>query len=190
MQQLTIFKATLRLIREGRFGMASMAEIAYHAHVTAITVETLFETRDKLISALSEYVYNELNTIIRVALGSKAPFDEKFFRLWEALFSYYVDNPDVGVFVDRCTGSPSCTDALRSHQKNNHAFLASFFAESGLPHTAVTPEMMATIFHQNIRVAARNGNNENRDMSNALAQIIFEGFRSENESSPRPLEAA
>ncbi len=190
MQHLNIFKATLRLIREGRFGTASMAEIAYHAHVTAITAETLFETRDKLISALSEYVYNELNTIIRVALNSKAPFDEKFFRLWDALFSYYADNPDVAVFIDRCTGSPRCTETLLAHENENRAHLARFFAESGLPHAAVTPAMMATIFHQTIRVAARNGNNENRDMSSALAQIIFEGFRSEIEPSQKSLEAA
>ncbi len=186
MQQSTIFRAALRLIREGRFATVSLAEIAYHAHVTAATVKALFETREKLLTALGGYIYNELNTIIRVALHSKASFDEKFFRLWDALYCYYTANTDVAVFVDRCNH----TEALRGFEKENRAMLIAFFSQSGLPDTGVTPEMMATIFHQNIRVAARNACTADGAMAGALARIIFEGLVNEHESSQESLEAA
>ena len=180
MEKRAIFRASLKLIREGKFHATSMAEIGYHANVSGSTVEVFFESREKLLAELAEYIFDNISSIVLASDKLKDLPKRRFFHLWKQLFDFYASQPDVIFFIDQFGNNPTVvTDAQESYKKCNQA-LIKFFAEDhscfGDNEFQLDSEAFAFLFHENVKSAVRLEKALGKIDEHAIAMWLWKGI--------------
>lgn len=121
-----IFESTLDLVKDHGFHGAPMSLVAKNAGVAAGTIYHYFESKEQLIYELYEFNRERITAVIQLALEGEATFREKLFKVWTALYAFYVQQPNVLIFFEQFVNSPFNVD------KNPNQFrgqLYTFFAE-------------------------------------------------------------
>jgi hypothetical protein len=182
METMAIFRATLKLIREGKFCLLSLAEVGYHAKVSALAVQTLFESREELIRAVGDDIFRKINHTVRVCADYKGSDEERFLKLWDTLCEHYRANPDVLPFLDHFSSFPfSITDVKEmetTFMNNLGIFLRPLNLSGGLK-----KETLAYLFHQNVKAAAKSNQEDIKKIGflflNGLKQINYVQLKTE-----------
>lgn len=156
-ERQAFFKASLKLVGQGKFLSTSIEEIAFMARVSSLSLPYIFESRQKLIEDLLQHVLSNIDEIINKAICKADPDKDKFFSVWTSLFDHYVNHPDqialmmqFDSFITPSSASRQVypgigrglTDLFRSFERNG--ILCNANAETS-----------AYIFHEHILTTAR-----------------------------------
>jgi AcrR family transcriptional regulator len=172
METTAIFRATLRLIREGKFCFLSMAEIGYHARVSASTVETLFESREALVRALGENIFHQLAQLIKGSAAIKGSAEDRYYYLWARLSEHYQHHPDVIPFLNHFSFFPFDVTGIKEMEQQFMDLLREETKEISL-HRGIDAGTFTHLIHENIKIAATLGSEENT----RLATMLLSGLR-------------
>jgi AcrR family transcriptional regulator len=178
METTAIYKATLKLIDEGKYHSISMAEIAYHANLTERTVALLFRNRDRIINDLGKLIFTRINTIISECMQIEGTFEQRFFTLWNELRNFYSSQPEILAFINGSKGYDSLTPEVRLLEETSREMLHQFFTEnlkSGSDPN-LTPTYFAYTFHENIKSEVRfklDSQNNREGMAHILWNAIL-----------------
>ena len=182
MERKAIFDAALMLIKEGRFQSTPMSEIAYYAKLAESTTLYFFESREKLLTDLNQYIYDILHGIISKANKEGASFEVRFFSIWRALYEYYARNPAAMAFVEQSSKISGIGKERKVSKPFNKQLIEFFKAESPDMMEGIRPETLATVFHGNIMIAARMHSDyyliQREDELKNLVQILWDGIAS------------
>jgi AcrR family transcriptional regulator len=149
-----IFESTLELIREHGFHGAPMSLVAKNANVAAGTIYHYFESKEKLICELYEYNRERVLAVIAEAVKDDGSFRDKFFRIWNSLYLFYVQKPNVLIFFEQFVNSPFNVDKYPNHFRGQ---LYSFFTK-GIKEgviRAVKPEILLVLVMGSINSTAK-----------------------------------
>lgn len=148
------FRASLKLIKEGRFQLAPMDEIAFRARISGLATPFIFESKESLFSDLVENVTSQIAKVINNELSKSYSFKQKFFALWLALYDYYSRHPGVVSFIEQketlCQSSSVnvCPDVFE--------LLIDFFRTAkGEFLNDISSETLASVFHENVLTAVK-----------------------------------
>lgn len=104
-----------------------MSLVAKNAGVAAGTIYHYFESKDQLICALYSDTRARITAVVDEALATKGSFKEKFYRVWNSLYRFYVKEPNVLIFFEQFVNSPFNADKYPDHFRGA---LYTFFAEA------------------------------------------------------------
>ena len=130
-----IFESTLALIRDHGFHGAPMSLVAKNAGVAAGTIYHYFESKEQLICALYDYNRDRVTALIAKALQDEGTYREKFFRIWNSLYHFYLQEPNVLIFFEQFVNSPFNSDKYPNHLRGH---LYDFFSE-GIKRKVIGP---------------------------------------------------
>ncbi len=88
-----LIQATLQLIALRGLDNISMKQVITRANVATGTCYHYFKSKDELLQATLESIYNNLTTVVR-SIAILDNFEINFLRQFETLFNYLVANPD------------------------------------------------------------------------------------------------
>jgi AcrR family transcriptional regulator len=176
METKAIFKASLKLIKQGKFHSTSMAEIAYNANLAGSTVLIFFENREKLISALGQTIFTEIENIIKESDQPGDSSESRFFALWENLFKYYVLQPEVIAFVEQFDNRDVFLPETGKTHSRVHELLFRFFSDANSEQQLqIKPSMLAVLFHENVRLAAKLSIHDDQQARH-IARLLWNGI--------------
>ena len=110
-----IFESMLDLIRDHGFHGASMSLVAKNAGVAAGTIYHYFESKEQLINSLYSYNRDRVVSVISAALKGSDSHKDKFFRVWNSLYQFYVQEPNILIFFEQFLNSPFNADKYPNH---------------------------------------------------------------------------
>lgn len=122
-----IFESTLALIKDHGFHGAPMSLVAKNAGVAAGTIYHYFESKEHLICALYSDTRHRVTAVVDQALKEKGSLKDKFHRVWNSLYRFYVKEPNVLIFFEQFVNSPFNADKYPDHFRGE---LYTFFAEA------------------------------------------------------------
>ncbi len=109
-----ILRATLKLVVDHGLESTPMSMIGKEAGVGMGTIYHYFPNKEELVNTL----YTELKQGVRVAMMQdyerEAPIRERFFRIWRALFHYYLRHPYEFLFMEQVGFSPVLTSSTKA----------------------------------------------------------------------------
>lgn len=149
-----IFESTLELIKENGFHGTPMSMVAKNAKVAAGTIYHYFESKDELILALYDYNKGRVTATIDLALAEDLPFEEKFFKVWRDLYTFYIDNPNVLIFFEQYMNSPYNTNKCPSYTKGVYYDLLQQGMEEGII-KRTRPDVLVICLVSNIHTLAK-----------------------------------
>jgi len=88
-----ILQVMLRLITEQGIHATPMAQVAREAGVAAGTIYHYFSSKEQLVNELYLEVKREFGQVLNLPLLVDLPFKEQFWKIWQALYQYYIENP-------------------------------------------------------------------------------------------------
>jgi len=101
-----IMNTMLKLVKENGLQGTAMSKLAKKAGIAAGTIYHYFESKEELINSM----YLESKLLFGKAINqvdwSKDSFKEVFKDLGEALFTFFVKNPEIFFFVEQCMRTP------------------------------------------------------------------------------------
>lgn len=183
MERRAIFRAALKLIKEGKFHGTPMTEIAFHARLTGSTILYFFETREHLIKELAKNIFSGLIEVCNGVRTERLTFEERFHKTWIVLRDHYVQNPEIIAFMEQFPFMPynNIQDSKNLFQQF-HQILIDFFGENQNKNfrSDMSPENLAFLYHQNIIVSAKMlfQGKVNKDETNRLQEIFWIGMTS------------
>lgn len=149
-----IFESMLDLIRDHGFHGASMSLVAKNAAVAAGTIYHYFESKEQLICALYQYNRERVVSVISAALKGDDRYKDKFFRVWNSLYQFYVHEPNVLIFFEQFVNSPFNADKYPNHFRGE---LYDFLSE-GIKQKVVRslkPEILLVLLMGSINASAK-----------------------------------
>lgn len=182
METIAIYKAALKLIKEGKVGFLSMAEVGYHARVSATAVESLFENSEHLIGALGEHIFDKITILIASITQAPGTFEQRYHKLYNALISFYRNNQDVIPFLDHFRNFPINIDGVKEREHQMLTLLITFFSEYPLMGRVLTSGTIANLFHENIKIIARSENLIPQNEIDMVARLFLKAME-----QPRPV---
>lgn len=122
-----IFNSTLELIRSHGFHGAAMSLIAKNADVAAGTIYHYFESKDQLICELYTYVRGRLVDVVNEGIMNEGSYKEKFDCMWQGVYEFYNQNPEVLIFIEQFVNSPYHENKRLDDQQDRPLY--NFFLE-------------------------------------------------------------
>ncbi|RAU83146.1 TetR/AcrR family transcriptional regulator [Pontibacter arcticus] len=145
-----ILESTLALVKVNGFHGTPMSMVAKKAGVAAGTIYHYFESKDSLIFELYSYLKQQAIQVVRESQKPDATYQERFFALWFAFYTYYTSNPSVLCFFEQFVNSPYAEKA-KSIPSELDELLHAFFEEginSGQLRP-VAPQILSMLAHGN-----------------------------------------
>jgi AcrR family transcriptional regulator len=172
-ERTVLFQSVLSLIQDGKFHNMSMGEIAYRANLTESTSNHLFESKDKLIREVCEFVFETIGNLIIDVTKQPGNFETHYFMLWEELFEYYSPNPGALILVEETLMSKS---VQKAHAVNVANLLSEFFQLHNDAHRQI-PSNMAYIFHANVMSAVKLTRQQNLSAGEVkeISEMLWKG---------------
>ncbi len=167
-----------------------MAEIGYHARVSASAVETLFENREQLINSLGDHTFGKINELIASITQAPGTFEQRYFKLCNALIQHYRSNRDVISFLDHFGNFPFNVDGVKKRESRMISLMIDFFSEYPLMGQTLSAATVANLFHENIKIMARSENVISENEIAVLASMFFKAMEQPQSITVQPLEAA
>jgi hypothetical protein len=182
MERKVIFESALKLIRDGKFQTTSMSEIAHLAGVDENVTLYFFESREKLLLQLNEYVTDSINKIVKESVKDKLSFQNRFFKVWSALYEYYIHQPGMIAFVEQVSVLISTVNHRTTEKNLIPAIEDLFKSASENLIVSMKPETLAAVFHGNVITAAKLYRNHHpaqtdKELKN-IAFILWSGMTS------------
>lgn len=178
MEKRAIFEVSLRLLKEGKFHATPMAEIAYLSKMSDLLMEHVFESREKLLTELSEMMIRKIETKIQEASAQRFDFKDRVFDCWIALYQFYTRFPDMISFVEQFDNVKHLPSPLKLVHPGRSSALIDLFTEQEQIAVETAPETLAWLLHENALSAAKmNVLNANYSMSpERLAEFFWNGL--------------
>ena len=149
-----ILQTTLELIRQYGLQGTPISLIAKNANVAAGTIYHYFESKEQLICALYQYNRERVVSVISAALKGDDRYKDKFFRVWNSLYQFYVHEPNVLIFFEQFVNSPFNVDKYPNHFRGE---LYDFLSE-GIKQKVVRslkPEILLVLLMGSINASAK-----------------------------------
>jgi len=126
-----ILNTTLELITELGFHATPMSSIIKKSNVAAGTIYYHFKSKEELIDTLYSDLKEEMGKAIIQNLNQDHSYKEKFFLLWNNLYSFFTDNPKKFEFLEDYANSPQIHKEIKEINRR-HYQEALDFIESGI----------------------------------------------------------
>jgi AcrR family transcriptional regulator len=176
MEKRLIFDTALRLMREGKYNGASIGEIAHYAKVDEKVILFFFHSKDKLLSALSEYVAESIHALTAKAQKNEISFENRFYNIWFALYHHYAEKQDLIAFIEQLPLSSKSTLT----EKKLLEPIRIFFSTSPIPALElIKVDILALVFHSSVLNAAkmrRDPGLVGLEESNQLCRMLWNGM--------------
>ena len=149
-----IFESMQDLIRDHGFHGASMSLVAKNAAVAAGTIYHYFESKEQLICALYQYNRDRVVSVISAALKGSDSYKDKFFRVWNSLYQFYVHEPNVLIFFEQFVNSPFIADKYPNHFRGElYDFLSDGIKQKVV--RSLKPEILLVLLMGSINSSAK-----------------------------------
>lgn len=149
-----IFESTLALIKEHGFHGAPMSQVARNAGVAAGTIYHYFESKEQLICALYSDTRERATAVVEQALKEEGSLKDKFYRVWNSLYRFYVKEPNVLIFFEQFVNSPYNANKCPDHfQGELYSFFAAAIKSGALK--PVKPQLLLVTVVGSIIAAAK-----------------------------------
>lgn len=181
-KRVAILESALGLIRNQGFHGASMSLVAKNADVATGTVYNYFDNKEHLIKELYNHNRQLLLAVVNETLleQNDATFRQRFDKTWLAIYGFYVENPDMLIFVEQFVNSPFCQ---HKHVEEFEERPLLNFLRSGADEKifkALPAEVLLTYFFSSCVYMAKlhlygNATLSQTDTENAL-EMIWDGL--------------
>lgn len=149
-----IFESMLDLIRDHGFHGAPMSLVAKNAAVAAGTIYHYFESKEQLICALYQYNRDRVVSVISSALKGDDSYKDKFFRVWNSIYQFYVHEPNVLIFFEQFVNSPFNVDKYPNHFRGElYDFLSDGIKQKLI--RSLKPEILLVLLMGSINASAK-----------------------------------
>jgi len=101
-----IHKSALKIINKQGLYQAPVSQIAREAGVAAGTMYVYYKSKDQLLISLYKLVLKGLSESVHDAMEDSLDERSQFFKLWLAIFKYYITNPDRFMYLRQFSASP------------------------------------------------------------------------------------
>lgn len=101
-----IHKAALKVINVQGLYQAPVSQIAREAGVAAGTMYVYYKSKDQLVISLYKRILSGLNASLNDATEDGLDEQSQFFKLWLAIFRYFITNPDEFLYLRQFSASP------------------------------------------------------------------------------------
>ncbi len=101
-----IHNAALKIINKQGLYQAPVSQIAKEAGVAAGTMYVYYKSKDQLVISLYKIVLKGLSTSVHDAVQESLDERSRFFKIWLAIFKYYITNPDKFLYLRQFSASP------------------------------------------------------------------------------------
>ncbi|MBW3545419.1 MAG: TetR/AcrR family transcriptional regulator [Bacteroidetes bacterium] len=128
-KKIAILETTLELIREHGFHGTPISMVVKNSGVAAGTIYHHFESKDRLICELFQYVSDKLLAAATEGDDETAPYKERFLNLWKNLYIFHTKNPNVPVFFDQYINSPYFEKKPKGEHNAYHRYIFDFIRQ-------------------------------------------------------------
>ena len=152
-----ILQVMLRLITEQGIHATPMAQVAKEAGVAAGTIYHYFSSKEQLVNELYLEVKREFGQVLNLHLLVDLPFKEQFWKIWQALYQYYVENPLAFGFSAQLAHSPLIASEIKETGKTHYQPIYDFFT-AGMQQGLLKPmdvTLMAELIYGNVAVTVQ-----------------------------------
>jgi len=101
-----IHRAALKVINKQGLYQAPVSQIAREAGVAAGTLYVYYKSKDQLVVSLYKRILNGLSESLNDATEDGLDEKSQFFKLWLAIFKYYITKPDEFLYLRQFSASP------------------------------------------------------------------------------------
>jgi AcrR family transcriptional regulator len=176
MEKRLIFDTALRLIREGKYNGASIGEIAHYAKIDEKVILFFFHSKDKLFSALSDYVSESIHALIAKAQKNELSFENRFSNIWFALYGHYAEKQDLIAYIEQL---PTASKNALTEKKLLEP-IRIFFSTSPIPALElIKVDLLASVFHSSVLNAAKMRRDPGLvgfEETNQLCRMLWNGM--------------
>ncbi len=109
-----IVRATLKLVVDHGLESTPMSLIGKAADVGMGTIYHYFPSKEELVNTLYRETKQRVYNAMMFDYQRDLPIRERFFRIWRALFSYYLRHPYEFLFMEQVGFSPILTEETRA----------------------------------------------------------------------------
>ncbi|HEX5171339.1 MAG TPA: hypothetical protein VFW11_19315 [Cyclobacteriaceae bacterium] len=170
-ERRAFFNASLKLISAGKFQLASMDEIAFHARISGMATPFIFENKNNLFSDLVEDITSQIAKVMNDEMTKAHPLKQKFFALWLALYEYYSKHPGVASFIEQ--REALCKSSSSEIYPDAFEPLIGFFKSAKDEiRNDISAEILATVFHENILAAVKLRSGFMSDAENLRLKLL------------------
>lgn len=151
-----ILKATMQLITEHGFHATPMSMVAKQAGVAAGTIYHYFSSKEELINQLYAELKQKMGTALLQGDEGSGNIRERFFRFYQNLFSYFVQNPEEFMFLEQYANSPFITQAAKEENQQFYKPVVDFLLqgmEVGVLRRMEEPLITALVYGHVVSVA-------------------------------------
>lgn len=180
MERKLIFDAALKMIKDGKFPGSAMSEIAFYANLTEKTVSCFFQSRHQLIGELATHIAESIRSTVQAPSRINESFQERFFRIWTALYNFYLRNPAVLAFVERSATLAHPGEARLSEATFLSPLIQFFESSPEAIKDRFNASALAIVFHGSVITAVKlkenipSGVKDNEIRS--LSEILWNGI--------------
>ncbi len=125
-----ILNASLRLFVENGFHATPISLIADTACLGTGTIYRYFQSKDELINELYRNLKSRLTEAIFSDFSARLTVRENFFRLWESLTVFFMNNEPEALFLDLCSNNPVISEETMIETDRLFMPLRSFVADA------------------------------------------------------------
>lgn len=170
-----VLNAALKMISEGQLKKMGLPEIAHYSGLAEGTVRKIFQSTEFILNELSRYITESISANIETATNTTVDFKEQFKLIWQSMFRYYVQNPQVLALMQ----SPGdmhipeieiIISIVNFFRKNEDSFSGK-----------IEPELLAQIFHGNIisaaKISLQNSQTNQRENFGFMPEMLWIGLK-------------
>ena len=152
-----VLQATLNLVTERGLYDTPMSEIAREARVAAGTIYHYFDSKHKLILDLYSEAKVKMGEALMEKYDGRAPYQTQFAQFWKNLFTFFIKNPTLFMFLEQFDNSPYYNKIAKEESKQLYLpvldFIKTGIAEGILKDIEV--ELIANILNGTIAAVAK-----------------------------------
>jgi len=186
-KKISILESALELIKECGFHGSPISKVAKNAGVAAGSIYTYFESKEKLILEIYEYVSDCIKDYVSERDDETLDFESRFFNYWQNYTEFYDLNPAKHGFFDQFLNSPFYSEKSQGKPNSLHEWSNSFF-QSGIDEGTIkdiNPTVLAILVNSNIRSIVRIKNNFKQKLASdnvnlaEISHLIWKGIRND-----------
>ena len=173
----------MELIAENGLHATPVSQISKRARVSAGTIYHYFPSKEAIINQLYLDLKKEMADAAFREYDIKAPYQERFFLMWQNSLDYLISKPIQLSFIEQCSISPLISAEAKEVGKRYHAPLAGFVTEgceSGYL-KKMDPRLILSLIHGTIISMAKLQLSGALDMTDeqrvGAAQVCWDGLK-------------
>ena len=180
-----ILDATMELIAENGLHATPMSQISKRSGVSTGSIYHYFPSKEAIINHLYLDLKKEVADTAFRGYDINAPYQERFFLMWQNFLNYLISKPMQLSFIEQCAISPLISAEAKEAGKQYRAPLAGFVTEgceSGYL-KKLDSRLILSLIHGTIIGTAKLQSSEALDITDeqrvGAAQVCWDGLKAE-----------